>query len=257
MRIAVPIKQVPDLVEELELSSDGTDIEREFLKFVVNEFDDYALEEAILIKEANGAEVVVVAFDDPDVDQTLFAALAKGADRAVKLTGSGAHEGWVGTHRRATALASWLGGQGVDLVLTGVQAADDLDGQLAAILGAKMGVAHVSVAVEVDAKDGSARVRQEFSGGAGADLEIPLPAVVGVQSARQAPRYVPITRIRQAMQAGGITTDAVPAAVEEGGLAIRRLYPPESSGHAEMLSGSPEDIAARIIEVLRAKGVLK
>src|SRR6266540_1413830 len=98
MRIVVPVKMVPDLVEELELNGDGTDIDREFLKFVVSEWDDQALEEALLVKEATGAEVVVVALDDPDVDQVLYTALAKGADRAVKLTGAGADGGWMSTH---------------------------------------------------------------------------------------------------------------------------------------------------------------
>lgn len=257
MRIVVPVKQVPDLVEELELSSDGTDIEREFLKFVVNEFDDYALEEAILLKEASGAEVVVVALDEPDVDQTLYAALARGADRAVKLTGSGAEAAWLSTHARAEILAAWIGGLDADLVLTGVQSADDLDGQLASMLGARLGVPHVAVAVGVEAKDGTARIHQEFSGGAGANLEVRLPAVVGVQSARQAPRYVPISRIRQVMQAGGLEEAAAPGSAASAGITIRRLYPPEATGHAEMLTGGVDEVADRIIELVRAKGVLK
>lgn len=257
MRIVVPIKQVPDLVEELELSSDGTDIEREFLKFILNEFDDYALEEAILIKEATGAEVVVVALDDPDVDQTLYTALAKGADRAVKLTGTGAADSWIDSHTRAAVIGDWLQGQDADLVLTGVQAADDLDGQLASLLGARLGLPHVAVAVEVEAKDGTARIRQEFSGGNSANLEVRLPAIVGVQSARQAPRYVPIIRIRQAMQAGGLEEIAASASAATSALTVRRLYPPESTGHAEMLTGSTDAVAERIVELIRAKGVLK
>ena len=130
MRIVVPIKQVPDLVEELELNDDGTDVDREFLKFVLSEWDDQALEEALLVKEAAGGEVVVVGFGDPDVELSLYTALAKGADRAVNLTGLG--EGWIDSHTRAAALAEWLSGQEADLVLAGVQAVDDLDGQLPA-----------------------------------------------------------------------------------------------------------------------------
>lgn len=256
MRIVVPVKQVPDLVEELELADDGTDIEREYLKFVVNEFDDYALEEALLIKEASGAEVIVVALDDTDIEQTLYTALAKGADRAVRLTGAGGAEAWLDSHARAAVLASWLAGEAPDLVLTGVQAADDLDGQLASILGARLGWPHVAVAVGVEAKDGTARVRQEFTGGVVAELDVALPAVVGTQTARKGPRYVPITRIRQVMQEGNIETVAAPAAGSVGGLTVRRLYAPEASGHAEMLTGSVDAIADRIIELIRAKGVL-
>src|SRR5438445_6405073 len=107
MRIVVPVKQTPDLVEELDLNDDATDVDREFLKFVVSEWDDQALEEALLVKEATGAEVTVVALDDPDVDQVLYTALAKGADKAVKLTGlpGGA---WVDSHTRAAAVGDWL-----------------------------------------------------------------------------------------------------------------------------------------------------
>ena len=82
MRIVVPVKQVPDLVEELELNGDETDVDREFLKFVLSEWDDQALEEALLVKEATGGEVIVVGFGDPDVELSLYTALAKGASRA-------------------------------------------------------------------------------------------------------------------------------------------------------------------------------
>lgn len=256
MRIVVPVKQVPDLVEELELVPDETDIDREFLKFVVNEFDDQALEEALLVKEATGAEVVVVGLDaDPDVDQTLYTAIAKGADRAVKLTGLG--DGPLGTRARAAALAAWLAENPFDLVCTGVQAADDLDGQMAPVLGALLGLPHVSVVVSVEAKESAARVRQEFAGGAAADLEVAFPAVLGVQAARQSPRYAPITRIRQAMQAGGI--EEVPASAGSAGapVSVRRMFPPERSGHAEMLEGDATEVAARLLDLLRARGLVR
>lgn len=255
MRIVVPVKQVPDLVEELELNSDETDVDREFLKFVLSEWDDQAMEEALLVKEATGAEVVVVGFDDPDIDMTFYTALAKGADRAVKLTGLA--EGGLDSHTRAAVLAGWLGDAGADLVLTGVQAVDDLDGQLAPILGARLGWPHVSVVVSVEAKEGAAQVTQEFSGGVAAHLEIRTPAVIGIQAARQAPRYASITRIRQAQQAGGVEESEATAPAAGNGVTVRRLYVPEKTGHAEMLTGSVEDVAARIIELVRAKGLLK
>lgn len=256
MRIIVPVKQLPDVVEELEVDGTGADVDREFLKFVPNEWDEQALEEALLIKEAVGAEVIVVGLDEPDIDQSLYTAIARGADGAVKLTGTG--EGWVSTHARAEILAAWLADQTFDLVLTGVQAADDLDGQLAAVLGARLGLPHAAVVVNVEPKDGRIAVSQELGGGTNVEAEITLPAVIGMQTARQSPRYASITRIRQAMQAGGI--DEVPAAVPaeawQAGLVIRRLYPPEQSGHAEMLDGSPGEVADKIIELLRARGLV-
>ncbi|MGH9041408.1 MAG: electron transfer flavoprotein subunit beta/FixA family protein [Acidimicrobiia bacterium] len=255
MRIVVPIKQVPDLVEELELNSEETDVDREFLKFVVSEWDDQALEEALLVKEATGGEVVVVGFDDPDVDMTLYTALAKGADRAVKLTGL--PEGGIDTHTRAAVLAEWIGAAAADLVLAGVQAVDDLDGQLPPVLGARLGWPHVSVVISVEAKDGTAHVSQEFSGGVSSRLEVRTPAVIGIQVARQAPRYASITRIRQAQQAGGLEEVAVEAPAAGSGITLRRLYVPEKTGHAEMLTGTPEEVADKIVDLVRAKGLLK
>lgn len=256
MRIVVPLKAVPDLVEEIELTPDGSNIDREFLKFVLNEWDDQALEEALLVKEASGAEVVVVGMDsDPDIDQALYTALAKGADKGVKLTGVG---NVPDTHTRAELLASWLRDVPADLVLTGVQAPDDLDGQLPPSLGARLGLPHVSVVTSVEAADaGSIRVRQEFSGGRSAELSVTLPAVVGLQAARKAPRYAPITRVRQMMQAGGIEEAPASPVGADGGLKIRRMYAPEQTSHAEMLTGSVDEVADKIVELLSARGLVK
>ncbi|MHB1987777.1 MAG: electron transfer flavoprotein subunit beta/FixA family protein [Acidimicrobiales bacterium] len=257
MRILVLMRQLPDLVEELEVVPDGTDIDREFVKFVTNEWDEAALEEALLLKEAGSAEVVVVALDEPEVDQTLYSALAKGADRVVKLVGSPA-ERWMSTRERAELLAPIVSEMGADLVLTGVQAADDLDGQLAGILASLIDVPHAAVVVGVEVKEGRVLVTQELGGGRSVEEEISLPALLGVQAAGQAPRYVAISRIRQAMQAGGIEERAV--TVPPGArttTSVRRLYAPEQTGHAEMLSGTPEEVAGQIVGLLQARSLVK
>jgi electron transfer flavoprotein beta subunit len=255
MRIVVPIKQTPDLAEELELNDDETDVDREFLKFVLSEWDDQAIEEALLVKEAAGGEVIVVGFGDPDIELSLYTAVAKGADRAVNLTGLG--EGWIDSHTRAAAMESWLSGQEVDLVLAGVQAVDDLDGQLPPLLAGMLGWPHAGVVIGVEGKDNTVVVSQEFGGGKATRLEVKLPAVVGVQAARQPPRYASITRIRQAQQAGGIEEVEVSKPGIDAGITVRRLFAPEKTGHAEMLTGSPEDVADRILDLIRSKGLLK
>lgn len=256
MRIVVLLKHVPDLVEEFEINEDGNDVDREYLTLQLNEFDSHALEEALLIKDDTGATVDVVALDDPEVDSSLYSALAKGADRAVKLTGVDTSSGWVDTHTRAAAFAGWLRDETFDLVLTGVQAPDDLDGQLAPILAAMLDVAQVSVVVGVQAADGVS-ADQEFAGGVVATFGVTTPAVIGIQAARQPPRYVPIAKIRQAQQGGGIeqVAIAVPSAVS--GVEIRRMYPPPQTTHAEMLTGSDKEVAGKIIELIRARGLLK
>jgi electron transfer flavoprotein beta subunit len=254
MHVAVILKAVPDLVEELELTADGTDLDREYLKFVSNEWDEQALEEALLLKDSDGVEVTVVGLaDDPDIDQSLYTAVAKGADHAVKVEGATGTD----TRSRAAALAAWVSGQSFDLVLTGVQAPDDLDGQLPSALAAALDWPHVSVVVSVGLSGSTALVRQEFAGGRAADHEVTLPAVLGVQVARQAPRYAPVTRVRQVMQAGGLESGSVAVDASEPGVRVRRMYPPETTSHAEMLTGSPADVAGRIVELLRTRGLVK
>lgn len=253
MHVAVPLKTVPDLVEEIEFTPEGTGIDREYLKFVLNEWDDQALEEALLVKEASGGEVVAIGLaGDPDIEQPLYTALAKGADRAVKIGATAAD-----THARAAVLAAYLAANPADLIITGVQAPDDLDGQLPPMLAARLGFPHVSVAIAVEAADGSVSVRQEFSGGRSQLLGVDPPAVIGVQASRQPPRYAPISRIRQVMQAGGVQEVVAPAVGPEPGLAVRRMYAPEQAGHAEMLTGGTDAVADKIIELLRARGLVK
>lgn len=257
MRIAVILKQVPDLVEEFEVNDDGTDIDRDFMTFLLNEFDNQALEEALLIKDATDADVDVIAMDDEEVDQALYTAMAKGADRAVKLVGVGSSDEWIDTHTRAGVFAAWLAGKDYDLVLTGVQASDDLDGQLVPLLGAMAGWPHVSVVVGVEVNDGRARVSQEFAGGTIAELDVELPAVIGIQAGREEPRYAPISKIRQAQQAGGLEEHEVEPPAASSGLTVRRMYPPETSDHAEMLQGDEDAVAAKIIELVRDRGLLQ
>jgi electron transfer flavoprotein beta subunit len=255
VRIVVPMKAVPDLVEEIELTPDETGIDREFLKFVLSEWDAQALEEALLVKDATGAEVVAVGLaSDPDIDQALYTALAKGADAAIKIGGGGDA---MTTRDRAALLAGYLAGEPVDLVVTGVQAPDDLDGQLPPMLAAHLGLPHASVVVGVEVADGTVSVRQEFAGGRLHELRVSMPAVIGIQAARQAPRYAPISRIRQAMQAGGLREAEATAAAAGPGLTVRRMHRPEAAGHAEMLAGDADEVAGKIADLLRDRGLVK
>lgn len=254
MRIVVPMKQTVDLVEELEVNDDGTDIDREFVKLVANEWDEQALEEALLLKEQTGGTVTVVGLDEVDVDSTLYTAVAKGADRAVKLTGDFA-EGLT-SHARAAILADFLRGFEWDLVLIGVQSPEDLDGQTGVLLAVELGLPHVSVANGVEPHEAGLKVSQEFGAGVVHELAVTPPAVIGIQAARQAPRYAPITRVRQAMQAGGLEEAAAADVQADTGVTVRRLFAPETTSHAEMLEGDAAEVAERIAQIIRDRGVV-
>ena len=254
MNILVLLKMVPDVVEELEVAGDGKSLDASFLRTIINERDDHALEQAILLKERHGGKVTVVALDAPDIDDTLFATMAKGADRAVKITD--APEGLT------TQMAARLCGQAIggllpaDLVLTGVQALDDLDGLSAALVAKQLKFPYIGVVTGVTANGPTATVIKEFAGGVRGEFSVTLPAVLGVQAAEKPPRYVPVAKVRAVMKTNKIETVAAPGDAGAAQIDVRQLAKPVVSSHAEMLDGSPEEVAGKLVELLAQRGLL-
>ena len=247
MNIAVLLKQVPDLVEDLEVAADGKSLDPDAVKWKLNEFDDHALEEALLLKEKGGAAVTVLAFDGEEADRVLFTALAKGADRALKIGGADASGGNV---QAARLFASVLRDRPADLVLTGVQAADDRDGQLGPMVAAILGLPSVEVVTGLALDGQKAILHKEYAGGVMAEFEVDLPAVLGVQAARQPPRYAPVSKVRQVQQSAKIEAIGASAAAEAG-LQVVQMTPPETGKGAQMLEGVDE-----LLAVLQSKGAL-
>lgn len=253
MEIAVVLRAVPDPVEELELNDDATDLDREFLGFVLNEFDDHALEEALLIKEEVGGSITVFAAGTADeVEQMLHTAVAKGADNAVKL---GDDLGVLDAHTQAELLVAAMDGTTFDLTLCGVQAADELDGQVAMLIGARLGLPHASVVVSAIPTGEGLTVTKEFWGGITADYQMNLPAVLGIQAARQAPRYVAVSRIRQAQEAGALEERDIVPPEPSGRVKVTEVRIPEAGAGAEMIEGDETAAAEKILELLKTAGV--
>jgi electron transfer flavoprotein beta subunit len=254
MEFVVLVKQVPDLAEELVIDATGTDIEREWMTWVASEWDEYALEEALHLRDAAGGRVTCLALDTGSVDELLATCLARGADRAVKV---GSFERPPDSHTAAEAFAAALDSVPHDLVLTGVQAIDDLDGQLAPLLAGRLGLPHVSVVTHIAVGEGgqTVTVNQEYAGGVVAELEVDAPAVLGVQASREAPRYAPVSRVRQMMREPMETLDVSPGG--DGGLIVEALAVPEVAGAAEMIGGSPDQVAERIAAILAERGIGK
>ena len=253
MDILVLLKMVPDVVEELEVAADGKSLNTDFLRTIVNERDEHALEQALLLKERHGGKVTVLSVDAPELDDVLFTALAKGADRAVKITDA---DPALGTRATAQLLAevapTFLP---ADLVLCGVQAMDDLDGQVAPMLAQALGLPYLGIVTQVTSGDGAAAVVTEFPGGVRGEFEIALPAVLGVQAAEKPPRYVPVAKVRAVMKSAQIESVAAPS-VEAAGVEVRQLAKPQVTGHAEMIDGAPEEIAGKICDLLAQRGLL-
>ncbi len=255
MDIIVCLKQVPDLVEEFELNDTGTGLNRDYIKLVLNEFDDWALEQALLLKEKHGGTVTALSLDTPDVDNTLFTSLAKGADRAVKIEGDFA--GGTTSHQAAKLFADAVKTMPHDLILTGVQSVEDLDGQNAVLLATYLNLPHVSVVTGVDVSGTVATVRKEYAGGMLAEFQVALPAVLGIQAAPQAPRYAPISKVRAMIKEKKIETCAPADGAVDAGVQVLRMFKPESGKHAEMIEGDADAIAERVLGILKERALVK
>ncbi|MGA3317594.1 MAG: electron transfer flavoprotein subunit beta/FixA family protein [Candidatus Korobacteraceae bacterium] len=260
MKIIVVLKMVPDVVEELEVAADGKTLDSEFLRLIANELDAQALEEALLLKEKYTGTVTVVSLDAPEVDDALFTALAKGADQAFKIAdGSGALSTRAGTYRLAQVLSTIQGLLPADLILTGAQANDDLDGLTAPLISHLLRLPQLGIVtkVSVDTAAGVATVLREFPGGVRGEYEIKLPAVLGIQAAEKPPRYVPVAKVLAAMKSQAIQSVPAPPVADNGGsLQIEEMAKPEVTEHAQMLRGSPEEIADQLCEILAARGLV-
>jgi electron transfer flavoprotein beta subunit len=251
MKIAVLLRAVPDPVEELEL--DGADLDRDFLGYVLNEFDDHALEEGLLLKEETGGTLTVFAMGTADeVEQMLHTAIAKGADAGKKL---GDDLDVVDAHAQAAVFVEAVRDGGYDLILSGVQASDELDGQVAMLVAAGLGLPHVSVVVGTRPGDGSLRVTKEYWAGITAEYDVRLPAVLGIQTAREAPRYVAVARIRQAQESGALEEVDIDQPENSSGVEITDMRLPEVGDGAEMIDGDEEAAADKVMEILQAAGV--
>jgi electron transfer flavoprotein beta subunit len=257
MNLYVLLKMVPDTVEELNVSGNGKWLDTEFLRFKLSEPDDHALEQALILKEQHGGTVTVVALDAPEVDDVLFTALAKGADRAVKVP---IDQAGMGTVASARVLADFLAAPGQitpdTLVLPGSQAIDDLEGEVAPMLAAALDLPFVGVVCGVKPADDRVTVIKEFAGGLRAEFDVMLPAVLGIQSAEKPPRYVPVAKVRAVMKSGTIETVDLTPPERPIQLDVERMYKPEAAGRAEMIEGAPEEVADKLVEVLAKAGVI-
>ncbi|HJM46869.1 MAG TPA: electron transfer flavoprotein subunit beta/FixA family protein [Candidatus Marinimicrobia bacterium] len=242
------LKQGPDLVEDLEVDASGKALDSDDIKFKLNEFDDHALEEAILLKESGAAdEVVAMAVEGEGTDKMLFTAIAKGADKTVKLIDGNPSD----SHQLGKAFANALGSEGYDMVFTGVQSVDDRDGQLGPIVASYLGTPCVSVVSGVSVSGGTAVVHKEYSGGMMGEFEVDMPAVLGIQAAKQAPRYAPVSKIRQVQETASIEELSMGDLGSGSGSTIASMAPPEKGVSAEML-----DDIEDLIDVLKEKGAL-
>jgi len=260
--IIICVKHVPETAEaELKIDATGKAIEKTGLVYDINEWDDYALEEAVRIKEKQGGTVTAITIGPQDSESTLRKCLARGADKAIRLTDP-KFEGSDG-YAIAKILHSAIKTLPYDLVLTGMQAGDDGNAMVGPILAQMLGIPHATMVKKLELGTGTAKVNRELEGGLEEQVEIKLPALFSVQTGINEPRYVSIMGIRKAMQKEvkvmGLTdTGLTESDVGTAGSWIRveKMYMPPVEKQAEFLKGSPDEVATRIVEILKARGLI-
>jgi len=250
MKIIVAIKQVPERDAQLSILPDGRWIEEDALHYVINEPDAYALEEALQLKEQHGGEVVALCAGPERVTSTLREALAKGADRAIHIASDTI--GKLDTLALAHVLAEPIRAESPDLVLTGLQS-DDLGlGQTGVVLAELLGVPHSTLVLHVEKTGAGIRVKRELEDGWFQHIDLPLPAVLTIQSGGNKLRYATLMGIKKAKtketRSEAAAIPGTPATVE-----LTRIFLPEKQKQTQMLKGSPAEIAAQLVEKLRSE----
>lgn len=257
MNIVVCVKRVP-LTQEVDLEIDGVkkDVKKDALAYVVNDWDNYAVEEAVLLQEKFGGTVTAITIVDEDDEEVLRRALAMGADKAIRIDpGERDLDGVV----ISRVLAEVIKGLEYDLVLTGVQADDDNCGMVGIMLAEQLGLAHAAVVTGIETQGEEAIVRVELEGGIDEISKISLPALLSIQTGINEPRYVSIMGIRKARKKELNVIKVEDLNLSEDDLSQRTIIedvylPPETEG-AEIIEGDASTIAEEIIRIMKEKGV--
>ncbi|UPM42096.1 electron transfer flavoprotein subunit beta/FixA family protein [Halocatena salina] len=263
MKILVTVKEVAEAEDDFDI--DGLDIDDRYLEYDLNEWDEYAIEEAVQIKEdGEDVEVVSVTIGPERAEETIRMALAKGVDRAIRVWDDDvAATDVLDPATKADVLAAVVEQEEPDLVFTGVQAGDDSFGATGVALAETIGFEWGAVvnALDLDAEEGVANVHRELEGGIEELTEIQLPSVLTIQTGINEPRYASLRGIRQAqskpLDVQTLSDLGLDAGVLESPLQRTEMYEPESEGEAVVFEGSSEDTAGELADLLQDVGVVE
>ena len=246
MKIVVAIKQVPARDSLLKVNASGAWIDDADLSWEINEPDAYALEAGLQLREAASGEVVVLCAGPERATQTIREALAKGADRAIHIeTDEAATDPLVLAKQMAAALES----EKPDVILTGLQSDDLGYGQTGVILAEVLGYVHATLVMSIETTGAGIRVKRELEDGWFQNVEMPLPAVLTIQSGAAKLRYATLMGIKKAKSK---EIKAIPAAAgAEPLVTLERVYFPQKSKKSQIFEGSPQETAAQLVEKLR------
>ena len=253
MKIVVCIKQVPARDSILRLNPTATWIQESDLGFEINEPDIYALEEGLRLKEKQGGEVVICCLGPARAQQAIKEALAKGADRALHLDDA-AFEG-LDAYGVGLAISRAIEKEQPDLVLTGLQSDDLGFAQTGVILAELLSLPHSTIIMEIQVNGAALKLKRELEGGWFQWIEMPLPALLTIQSGINKPRYATLKGIMAAKTKPIRKLTAADLGLSPGDLAPRqwilKVYAPAKTAQTQYLRGSPKEISASLVDKLR------
>jgi len=250
VKIVVCVKQVAVLGDEVEFTDDARDVDPDYLDCALNEWDSYATEEALRIREqlgSEGDEVILVSVGDAQVEDALRRCLAMGADRAIRVDFAASAD----PVTIARLLVPVVQRESPDLVFCGVQSSDSVQAATGTALAELLGLARVAVVTKVELADGNAIVNRELEGGLVDVVDVELPALLTIQTGINQPRYANLRAIKQAEQHElGVVEPAVDG---EPAHHVRRMFSPPRGEGAEILTGGTAEVAQRIADLVRER----
>jgi electron transfer flavoprotein beta subunit len=252
MNIVVCCKSVPGLVTDLKIGADAKSLQYQAQLLAINECDEYALEEALVLKKAHGGQITVISMGGIKSQDVLYYALAKGADKAVRVDCE-SQDPQVASRVLAAALKKL----DYDLVLTGTQARDTLGGQVGIAAASLLGLPFAYAVVAVEVMDNKTiKARKELGGGRNADVELQLPALLCIQTGIQPLTFVPPARRVRARQQPVSSFSTADLGLQPDQLAVKGyrivgVCPPERAHQVELLQGSPLDIADALLNIIQ------
>ena len=250
MKIIVAIKQVPARDSQLKLNPAAKWIDDSDLTFEINEPDAYALEEALQLKEKAGAgEVVALCLGPERAGSTIREALAKGADRAIHIVCEQPES--LDPLAIAKLLAAAVRTEAPDLVVTGLQSDDLGSGQTGVILAELLGSVHATIIMEVLPQAGAIRVKRELEDGWFQYIDLPLPAVLTIQSGANRLRYATLMGIKKAKSKEMRIIDSASLGPSPVAATIDRVYLPDRQKQTQMIEGSAKEQAAKLVDKLK------
>ena len=250
MKILACVKQVPAKDAPLAIAEGGEWIKEADVSFEMNEADSFALEEALRLKEKHGGEVVVISMGPERVKQTIKEALAKGGDRGIHIADDKFYA--LDPLGAARSLAAAIAKESPDLVLTGLQSDDQGFGQTGVLLAALLGLPHATLIMQIEIADGRMKLKRELEAGWFQWVELPLPAVLTIQSGINKVRYATLKGIMAAKKKEIATIGRESLGVSsEATQRIERIYVPQKSKKTKFISGTPKEAAGKLIEKLR------